>query len=161
MSIEIRPARPDDALVIARFNAALASESEARTLDMSRLQNGVEALLSDSGKGRYWLAEVDGHVAGQISVTYEWSDWRNAVFWWIQSVYVPPEHRSAGVFRALYAHVEELAQKDDSVCGIRLYVDHDNKRAQDIYRHVGLDVAGYEVMELDYRNRGKLDVEER
>ncbi|MEE9141516.1 MAG: GNAT family N-acetyltransferase, partial [Gammaproteobacteria bacterium] len=99
MSIEIRPARPEDALVIARFNAALASESEARTLDMSRLQAGVEALLCDHSKGRYWLAEIDGQVVGQISVTYEWSDWRNGVFWWIQSAYVLPEHRSAGVFR--------------------------------------------------------------
>jgi ribosomal protein S18 acetylase RimI-like enzyme len=82
--------------------------------------------------------------------TYEWSDWRNGTFWWIQSVYVVPEARRSGVFRALFRHVEHLAQGDPSVCGIRLYVERENVRAQATYRHCGLHDAGYTVMEVDY-----------
>jgi ribosomal protein S18 acetylase RimI-like enzyme len=82
--------------------------------------------------------------------TYEWSDWRNGMFWWIQSVYVLPEARRGGVFRALFRHVEQLAERDAGVCGIRLYVERENTRAQATYRHCGMHDAGYAVMELDY-----------
>ena len=90
-------------------------------------------MLRDDTKGIYFLAEEKGIVAGQLSITTEWSDWRNGNFWWIQSVYVAPEFRQRGVFRALYAHVRRLAKSRRDVCGLRLYVDEDNARAQRAY----------------------------
>ena len=56
-------------------------------------------------------------------VTFEWSDWRNAYFWWIQSVYVAPEFRRKGVYRLLESSVKSQALQKGDVCGIRLYVD--------------------------------------
>jgi len=150
MSITIRPASADDADFLARGNAAMALETEHKRLDPAVVSAGVRAALADPAKGLYFIAERDGQRVGQLMYTYEWSDWRNGMFWWIQSVYVLPEARRGGVFRALFRQVEQLAERDPSVCGIRLYVERENTRAQATYRHCGMHDAGYVVMELDY-----------
>jgi GNAT superfamily N-acetyltransferase len=150
MSISIRAANPGDADTIARGNVAMALETEHKRLDEGRARAGVHSVFADRSRGRYFVAEQDGRVVGQLMITYEWSDWRNGNFWWIQSVYVEPPARRGGVFRALYAHVERLAKDDPGVCGIRLYVERENHRAQLTYRHCGMEDAGYVVMEVDY-----------
>jgi GNAT superfamily N-acetyltransferase len=110
----------------------------------------LRAVLSDRSRGRYFVAEQAGERVGQLMITDEWSDWRNGRFWWIQSVYVLPAARRNGVFRTLFRHVEQLARSDADVCGIRLYVERANVRAQETYRHCGLEDGGYVVMEADY-----------
>ena len=152
MTPTIRDATANDAATIARFNAAMALETENKTLDLSVLEAGVSALLADRSKGRYWVADSDGEIAGQIMVTYEWSDWRNGMIWWIQSVYIAKAFRRRGVFTALYRHVERLAQDNPDCCGMRLYVEHQNARAQRTYEALGMVKPGYEVMEVDFRN---------
>jgi ribosomal protein S18 acetylase RimI-like enzyme len=150
MNLTIRPAVAADADFLAHGNAAMALETEHKHLDPQVVGAGVRAALADPAKGRYFIAERDGEPVGQLMFTYEWSDWRSGTFWWIQSVYVLPEARRGGVFRALFRHVERLATQDPTVCGIRLYVERDNARAQATYRHCGLHDAGYAVMEVDY-----------
>lgn len=151
MKLEIRDASPEDAQTIADYNSRIASETESRLLDPDHIDSGVGAVLADSTKGRYWVAEADGSVVGQIMVTAEWSDWRNGAFWWIQSVYVHEDHRRKGVFSALYRHVESLARQDKGVCGLRLYVEQNNKRAQETYSKLGMAKPGYMVMEVEFR----------
>ena len=131
MNLLIRDALPDDAKTIADFNSRMALETEGRPLDPVLIDPGVAAILADPDKGRYWVAELDGNIVGQIMVTYEWSDWRNGQLWWIQSVYVDRDYRRKGVFSALYRHVKSLAREDPEVCGMRLYVEKDNKRAME------------------------------
>jgi GNAT superfamily N-acetyltransferase len=143
----IRPATPADAPLVVEFNRLLAEETEGKTLDRAVLTPGVQAGLADPHKALYFVAEVDGVVAGQIMVTREWSDWRNGWLWWVQSVYVRRELRRRGVFRDLFAHVERLARSDSSVIGIRLYVEHANHSAQQTYRQLGMEEAGYAVWE--------------
>jgi GNAT superfamily N-acetyltransferase len=150
MDMSIRAARIDDAAFLAAGNIAMALESEQKQLDPATVTRGVRAVLDDSGKGRYFIAERDSRPVGQLMITYEWSDWRNGTFWWIQSVYVLPGARRLGVFRKLFDHVEQLAKADATVCGIRLYVERENARAQATYRHCELEDAGYVVMEVDY-----------
>ena len=104
--MQIRAARPDDASVLASFNAAMALETEDKQLDPDVLRAGVEALLGDPARGRYLVAERDGEVVGALAVTLEWSDWRNGWFWWIQSVFVSRAARRGGVYRALYEESE-------------------------------------------------------
>ncbi len=147
MKFEIRDASPADTEVIARFNSAMASETEGRPLDATTIRGGVIAVLENRSRGRYWVAETDGQIIGQLMVTYEWSDWRNGMFWWIQSVYVDPAHRRRGVFSALYRHVESLASSAPDVCGLRLYVERDNRRAQKAYQALGMVNPNYLVME--------------
>jgi ribosomal protein S18 acetylase RimI-like enzyme len=145
--MEIRLATITDAAVIAEYNIALANETEDLTLDPAVVRPGVEAVLCDAAKGVYFAAIEDGKLVGQLMVTYEWSDWRNGNFWWLQSVYVHPKFRSRGVFKSLFAHALEQAQKNPEVCGFRLYVDAHNSQAQDVYHRLGLKLTDYKVME--------------
>jgi ribosomal protein S18 acetylase RimI-like enzyme len=142
----IRFATIDDAPVIARFNAAMALESENVKLDPATLNAGVRAALSGSHDCSYFLAEIDGHVAGQIMITHEWSDWRNGDIWWIQSVFVEKDFRRRGVFRAMYQFVRERAIEAGAV-GLRLYVNAHNERAQKTYTSLGMHVTNYQLME--------------
>jgi len=144
---QVRPARPDDAEIIAQFNCRLAEETEDTRLDPATVLAGVTQLLADPSKGRYLVAEQDGVVIGQLAHTREWSDWRNGDLWWIQSVYVRDGHRGGGVFRALYEHLEALARDSGQVVGIRLYVEQHNEKAQTAYQRLGLVKTEYEVMQ--------------
>ena len=153
-SIQIRPATRDDADIIVEFNRAMALETENRRLDLATLRMGTLAFLESSGYGLYIIAELpedkNRKPVGQLMMTYEWSDWRNGVFWWIQSVYVVPERRGRGVFRAMYEHILAKAKTDPKVCGIRLYVERENRSAQTVYQRVGLVPSVYTVYEQDF-----------
>jgi GNAT superfamily N-acetyltransferase len=150
MDIRIRPATAADLDTIVRYNQAIAQESEEKQLDDGILRAGVTALLADPAKGRYFIAEAGGAIVGQTMITFEWSDWRNGLFWWIQSVYVEQTARRQGVFSALFDHLSDMARRDPTVCGIRLYVERENSRAQQTYARCGLETTGYQVMEVDY-----------
>ncbi len=147
MSLVIRSATPADAEVVAEFNRRLALESEQRHLDPVVLAAGVARALADPERARYFVAEEGGEVVGQLMLTREWSDWRNRWLWWLQSVYVRADARRRGVFRALFEHVEQLVRQDPEVLGLRLYVEHENKVAQETYARLGMTNAGYLVLE--------------
>jgi GNAT superfamily N-acetyltransferase len=147
MAVTIRRAGPDDWAVIVEFNLRLAAESEGKTLDRALLEPGVAAGLADERKALYFVACEGEQVVGQMMITYEWSDWRNGWFWWVQSVYVRPEARRRGVFRALFEHVVQLARRDPEVIGLRLYVENGNRVAQETYACMGMIPAGYFVLE--------------
>jgi len=147
MPISIRIAQKDDVDLLVHFNSSLAEETEATSLNRATVKTGVEAALADPQKGFYLIAELDDRPAGGLLVTTEWSDWRNAMFWWIQSVYVEKDFRQRGVYKALHRHVEKLAREDVGVCGIRLYVDHDNSGAQATYEKLGMQPGRYRFYE--------------
>ncbi len=151
----IRSATDADIAVITEFLIAQALESENLRLDPETARRGVAHAVAHPAQGRYFVAESDGRVVGQLMITYEWSDWRAKVFWWIQSVYVHPDYRGRGVFRSLYRHVESLARQDVGVCGIRLHVHHDNHRAMAAYEKLGMAPANYRVYKADWSGLGK------
>ncbi len=155
MELKIREAVLAEAQLIAEFNLRLADESEGLRLDAARAQAGVAAVLKDPAKGTYYVAEVAGVVVGQLMITYEWSDWRNGNIWWIQSVFVKPEFRRAGVFRALYHHLQNLARSRQDVCSLRLYVHAENTRAIQSYERLGMSRTHYAIYELDVRKDGE------
>ena len=148
----IRLAEPRDLESLVTYNMALASETEGRQLERSLLQSGVKSILADSTKGFYVVMEhrPTGEMIGQLLITFEWSDWRNAVFWWLQSVYVHKEWRRQGVFKALYDYVLAEGKRRGNVAGIRLYVEQDNAVAQQVYTQAGLSTAPYKVFEKDF-----------
>ena len=152
----IRKAFFSDAQIIAAFNAAMALESEGRRLEPGILLPGVTAVIENEKNGFYLLAELEGEVVGQLLITYEWSDWRNGMFWWIQSVYVKPEERGRGVFGRLYRHAEKEAQKSGA-CGLRLYVEKDNAGAQKIYSNLGMSETAYRLYEVEFKSRNADD----
>lgn len=148
----IRAATIDDCEIISEFNTRLAAETEGKALVPDVIRAGVKTVLSDQRHGRYFVAVSNNLVVGQMSHTREWSDWRNGEIWWLQSVYVRPDFRSQGVFRALYRHVEQLATNSSDVIGLRLYVENHNRKAQDAYLRLGMKDASYAVMERIFRN---------
>ena len=141
----IRTAAPTDIPFLVAGNAAMARETEGRELDRSVLARGVEAVFADPRRGFYLVAEDAGETSGCLLVTFEWSDWRNGDWWWIQSVYVAPPHRRRGVFRALYAETERRARAAGAV-GLRLYVERDNARAQATYGALGMEEEPYRML---------------
>ena len=151
MKLHIRPANSQDGDAIIHFNASMAMETENKELNFDILRDGVSRVLSDPTKGFYLVAESEEKVVGQLMITYEWSDWRNADFWWIQSVYVLPDYRGSGVFKALYRHVAIEAKKSNA-CGLRLYVDQSNVRAQDTYRSLGMSASHYQFFETEFQS---------
>jgi ribosomal protein S18 acetylase RimI-like enzyme len=154
ISIRIRQAELQDAEVLVGFSAALAWETEGRKLDLGTLMKGTRALMAASERGFFILAEHDeGELrkpVGQLMITFEWSDWRNGMFWWVQSVYVAPPWRRRGIYRFMHHHIVERAKADPAVCGIRLYVEQTNQAAQSVYQRVGLAPSGYWVYEQDF-----------
>ena len=149
--VRIRRATESDAPVLAGNNRAMARETEDRELAPGVIEAGVLAALTKPELGAdYWVAEADGRIAGQTMVTREWSDWRNGWFWWIQSVYVAPEFRRKGVYRALHDHVRTEAEASGDVIGIRLYVERDNRAARATYEALGMHATDYELYETDW-----------
>ena len=148
MDLNIRVAAASDADAMVAFNQAMALETEGKKLSAEVLKPGVEAVFADPQKGFYVVAESAGRVVGGLMVTFEWSDWRDAWFWWIQSVYVLPEARGTGIYRKLYEFVKARAS-GVNVCGFRLYVESDNTRAQSVYERLGMSRSHYLMYEED------------
>jgi GNAT superfamily N-acetyltransferase len=147
----VRQARASDAATIADFNCRLALESEGKTLQPEVVSAGVAAALADpENKGPYFLVEEDGQVIGTMQITFEWSDWRNGWAWWIQGVFVREDSRRKGVFRSLYQHVIEEAQRRGNVIAVRLYVEKENVRAQQTYLSLGMEWLSYGLMERGF-----------
>ncbi len=152
----IRQALAQDAAELAEFNISMARETESVELIPDVIRAGVEAMIQHPERGFYLVVELDNGIQASLMVTTEWSDWRNGTFWWIQSVYVRPRYRRQGLYRELYERVKELAEQDSSVCGFRLYVERDNRVAQQTYASLGMCETEYKIFEelqqgLEYR----------
>jgi RimJ/RimL family protein N-acetyltransferase len=148
--LSIRPGEPEDAAAVVDFQLRMARETEDLGLDPETLSRGVAAVFADPNKGRYWIAERRGETVttvGCLLTTYEWSDWRNGVILWIQSVYVVPEERGRGVYRALYERLRRQVDESPDLKGIRLYVEKRNAAAQRVYERLGMTREHYDLFE--------------
>ncbi len=147
MLIQIRKGVKSDRDAIARFQIAMAWETENYKLDPETVQKGVAAVLNNESHGVYYVAIIDNEAVGSLLTTFEWSDWRNGTVLWIQSVYVDLSFRKKGIYAALYSHIKDLVAADNSLKGIRLYVDESNKKAMEVYARLGMNGEHYRVFE--------------
>ncbi|HWQ65995.1 MAG TPA: GNAT family N-acetyltransferase [Methanospirillum sp.] len=150
MEIVIRPAAPEDTEEIIRNTERMAMESEGRLLNPERVRAGVTHLIHDHSRGFYLIADVDGMLAGQLMVTYEWSDWHCGDYWWIQSVYIAPHLRRKGIFTTLYQNIIKRATESEQVVGVRLYVETENHTAKKTYQTLGMNQTQYEMFESQF-----------
>jgi GNAT superfamily N-acetyltransferase len=144
--ITIRKARQEDAAEIIDFQQKMAWETEKMALVPRTVTAGVNEIFKDPSRGQYWVAESNGNVIASLLITYEWSDWRNSNVWWFQSVYVLPAHRRTGIFRSMYSHIKDAAEKE-GVAGLRLYVECNNSGAQKTYESLGMTSGHYLMYE--------------
>jgi len=145
--ITVRFASKQDAPVLVEFNREMARETEGRELRREVISAGVQSLLDKSELGFYLVAEHENKIVGSLMITTEWSDWRNGLFWWIQSVYVLPDLRRQGIYRKLYSFVKDHAENNKNVCGFRLYVEKENLNAQKTYQSLGMSETEYKLYE--------------
>jgi ribosomal protein S18 acetylase RimI-like enzyme len=146
LDLTITRGKASDIDTIVRFQADMAMESEGTTLDREKLAKGVTAAINDEAKGIYLVARAEGKAIGSLMLTREWSDWNNQWYWWIQSVYVMPEYRKKGVYKAMYATLKQMA-RENGVAQIRLYADKTNLPAQQVYRRLGMEQSHYLMFE--------------
>ncbi len=145
--VNVRDAAAADVAFLVECNVAMALETEHKTLDRELLAFGIRGVFERPARGFYLIAERAGEALGCLMVTTEWSDWRNGTWWWLQSVYVMPEARRSGVFRALHHAVGARAAQARDVVGLRLYVERDNLAAQATYVGLGMAESGYRMFE--------------
>ncbi|HXG85293.1 MAG TPA: GNAT family N-acetyltransferase [Pyrinomonadaceae bacterium] len=145
--MNIRPAKKEDAAALVEFNQAMALETEEKRLDGETLQSGVEAVFQTEDKGFYVVAEEAGKIVGGLMITFEWSDWRDGWFWWIQSVYILPEARGRKIYSRLYEFVKDKARERENVSGFRLYVEKENLHARKVYEKLGMESSHYLMYE--------------
>lgn len=147
MNINIRLAKRSDIDAITKFNMAMALETEDKKLDEKTLRSGVEALFENKEHGFYIVAEDEGNTVGSLMITTEWSDWRNGLFWWIQSVYVKEKFRRKGIYRKMYEFIKDKAGENDKIAGFRLYVEKNNITARKAYESLGMEETYYSLYE--------------
>lgn len=143
----VRNATIMDLEKIVEFNLKLAMETESKELNSDLVTKGVSKVLKGEVDGEYFVCEVNGEIAGQMMILYEWSDWRNGEFIWIQSVYIQHKYRKIGVFKKLYNHVKSYCESDENFVGLRLYVDRENLKAKNAYNMVGMNESNYDLFE--------------
>ena len=146
LDLTITRGKASDIDAIVRFQADMAMESEGIMLDMDRLTLGVSSAINDEQKGIYLVARANGTPIGSLMLTREWSDWNNQWYWWIQSVYVMPEYRKKGVYKAMYTTLKDMA-RENGVSQIRLYADKSNVSAQHVYKRLGMHESHYLMFE--------------
>ena len=134
------------------FNIKMAKETENKILNKKIVTKGVSEVLTDTTLGYYVIAKNKNTILGSLMITYEWSDWRNGMFWWIQSVYVEKEYRKQGVYKKLYSYIKGKALKDSSCTGIRQYVEQENKIAQSVYKKLEMKETHYKLFEIDFQD---------
>lgn len=147
MNLQIREAKLEEAEHIIRYQIAMAKESEGMVLDPARVTPGVHAVFRDPSKGQYFVALLDSKLIGCTLIQYEWSDWRNRTVLWIHSLYVTPENRGKGVFRAIYDILKKRVEAQPALGGIRLYVDQRNESAIRAYEKIGMTREHYHLYE--------------
>jgi len=145
--MNIRPANHSDHSIIVDFQVRMAKETEDMGLSTETVNKGVQSVLNDPNKGIYYVAERDGKVIASLLTTYEWSDWRNGMVLWIQSVYVLSEYRGQGVYKEMYLYLMAKVTNDPDLLGLRLYVEKDNVNAQKVYQKLGMDGEHYKMYE--------------
>lgn len=146
-AIIIRTAKISDLPFICDFQLRMAMETENIELDPLILEAGISAIFRDPSKGVYYVAESGGKTVASLMITYEWSDWRNGLVWWIQSVFIDPGYRKQGIFKLMFEKLKDTVSNDLSVRGLRLYVDERNHNAQAVYKAIGMDGGHYRVFE--------------
>ena len=144
-SYAIRPATVEDSDLLVSFTLSEALDSERRALIRAEVQRGVAGAFATPPKARYWVVESGGRVVASASVVTEWSNFRGGDYWWIQSLYILPEHRGRGLVDVILRHLVGEAKAGGAI-DLRLYGYNTNARALRAYERFGFKQAPYLIL---------------
>jgi len=145
--LRIRTSTKADLPTLSAFQTALAFETEGVLLDVDTVRGGILAVIEGRAPGDYWTADISGETVGCLMINPEWSDWRAGTQWWVNSLYVAPRWRRAGVAKAMLARV--AAEARGKAIRVKLYVERGNTAAAGLYRSVGMEPQPYELFGLE------------
>jgi ribosomal protein S18 acetylase RimI-like enzyme len=146
MTYAIRDAVASDLETLVRFTLQEAREAEQIDIDEAAVRRGVQGGFQTPPVATYWVAEsAEGRVVASTSVVTEWSDFHGGHYWWIQSIFIVPEHRGGELVGLLIDHVAQAAERSGAL-DLRLYAHSSNERALRAYRRCGFAVAPYVIM---------------
>ena len=83
-------------------------------------QKVAEHVLSDIDWGFFVLCEEQGTPVGFMNFSYEWSDWRNGMFYWLQTAYTKDTNEQ--IFKNMIEFVNSYG-KEHGCCGFRLQTE--------------------------------------
>lgn len=141
--LTVRRALERDVAVLTTFTLEEAKAAEGRDLDDEVVSSAIlAAVRNPRSKATYYVADRDGEPVGHCSTFREWSDWRDAAYTWVQSMYVAPAARKTGVMQAMLDRVTEDARAAGSP-ELRIYVHVGNDRALAAWKREGFTGGDY------------------
>jgi ribosomal protein S18 acetylase RimI-like enzyme len=147
----IRKAVEADVDAIVALTMREAHEAEQIELHHDSVTRGVRAGFLQPRASRYWVAEsTGGDVVASTSVVREWSNFHGGWYWWIQSLFIIPEHRGTGLADQLLQHLTTEASAAGAL-DLRLYVHASNERAIRAYERYGFRASPYAIMSKGVR----------
>ena len=141
----IRPGALADLEMLVAFTLSEALDSERRSLNAVEVRRGVMGAFDSPPKVRYWVVESGGRMVASTSIVTEWSNFRGGDYWWIQSLYILPEHRGRGLVDTILQHLVQEA-KAGLALDLRLYGFNTNARALRAYQRFGFREAPYLIL---------------
>jgi ribosomal protein S18 acetylase RimI-like enzyme len=146
LTYSIRHGTAADLETLVSFTLQEAREAEDVDLDEAAVRRGVLGAFQNPPLATYWVAEsADARIVASVSVVTEWSDFHGGHYWWIQSIFILPEHRGGDLVGLLIDHVARVAESLGAL-DLRLYAHSSNERALRAYRRCGFTVAPYVIM---------------
>ena len=145
----LRMATLQDLDIIIENNIKLAMEFEniedcPLKIEKQIVKKGVKRVLENENLGFYFICKEKEALIGQVLITYEWSDWRNQMIWWLHRIYVTPKWRKKGALKKIIKKLDELAEKKN-VYAMRLYLHSNNKNAIYAYEKTGWEKLPFKI----------------
>jgi L-amino acid N-acyltransferase YncA len=141
----VRPATEADLDALVAFTLSEALDAERRTLNPGDVRRGVAAAFATPPKAHYWVAESQDRLVASTSIVTEWSNFRGGDYWWVQSLYIVPEHRGRGLVDTILQHLVTEATRAGAL-DLRLYGYDSNARALRAYQRFGFRQAPYLIL---------------
>lgn len=143
--LQIRKANRGDLDIITKFNIFGAQETTGKSPPIKEIEEGVSFVLRGH-QDFYLVAEYEGDYVGQCKVHHHWYDWYDALFWWIEHLYVAEKYRRNGIATLFLDEVVRLAEENGFVKNVLLHVYKDNQPAIKTYQKWGFDLHDNKLM---------------
>ncbi len=111
MSTTLRAATPEDVELILGFIRDLAAYEKLLDQVVADAASLTAALFGEHPQAEVVIAEHDGAAAGFALYFHNFSTFRGRRGLYLEDLFVRPEHRGAGIGKALLAHLAKACDR--------------------------------------------------